>query len=55
MARPFPASNVKVVRLYQARCLCGWSSEIVGYQDRHVVQADKRAHVEDHRKEDTDG
>ncbi|MGO8957219.1 MAG: hypothetical protein ACLQFR_07610 [Streptosporangiaceae bacterium] len=53
VAKPFPLSNVRVVRLYQARCpYCGWSSEIMGYADRLVVEADKRAHVAEHRRQE---
>lgn len=51
----FPLSNVRVWRMYQARCLfCGWSSEIFGYSDRHNAEADKRSHVAAHRRGEFD-
>lgn len=48
--RPFALSNVRVVRLYQARCPCSWRSEIYEYAQRYRAEQAKRVHVDQHRR-----
>ena len=51
MTRPWPASNVRIVRQYQAKCrICRWVSDVVAYPYRPVVERDKRLHVDEHRR-----